>query len=111
MHATTTCAVVHCDECGAARVQMQGSPRLGDPGAAACNPVGAPHTGRSARVWGWLEGAGQLPNVLLRGAGAALGCGHTGVRELTRRFPEHEPSSEDFAENSCHRHVMGWCAI
>lgn len=26
-------------------------------------------------MWGWLEGAGPLPNVLLRGAGAALGRG------------------------------------
>ena len=54
---------------------MQGSPRLGEPGTAGCNPTRALLPGgRSARVWGWLEGAGQLPNVLLRGAGAALGC-------------------------------------
>ena len=35
-----------------------------------------PRTRAAARAcWGWLEGAGPLPNVLLRGAGAALGCG------------------------------------
>ena len=77
---------------GAARLQMQGSPRLGDPGAAACNPAGTPHAGRSARVWGWLEGAGQLPNVLLRGAGAALGCGVKQVQGFALGFPTQKPS-------------------
>ncbi|KAK9845291.1 hypothetical protein WJX81_002548 [Elliptochloris bilobata] len=56
--------------------QMQGSPRLGDGGAGACETAeGLLPGARSAKVWGWLEGAGPLPNVLLRGAGAALGRG------------------------------------
>lgn len=54
-------------------VQIQGSPRLSAAPAPAQGHMGGGDGG--GRVWGWLEGAGPLPNVLLRGAGAALGRG------------------------------------
>ncbi len=58
---------------------MQSSPRpsaaAAPPGAGA-HPAGPAHPAAGGgSVWGWLEGAGPLPNVLLRGAGAALGRG------------------------------------